>query len=191
MSTDDNIPDEEIVFDEEVVERPALHEDAVRFIRQRLLALEEGRDKDAATIADYLESEFGLVHGRDLVDVSLADVDEQTLQRWHDYYALNAATLDAPKKAQKVTVLVGYAAEPVFRIPASLDGRGPGRFETPLHLEYPMRPAWATGLDQDPWDNEYEHLRPRSKDGRTGKPKALPEAVEKAIRPWTPQEETA
>lgn len=189
--TDDATPNEETVSEEETIDRPALHEDAVRFVRQRLLALEQGRDKDAATIADYLESEFGLVLGTDLVDVSLSDVDDRTLQRWKDYYALNAATLEAPKKAQVVTVLVGYAAEPVFRIPASLDGRGPGRFETPLHLEYPTRPAWAAGLDQDPWDNEYEHLRPRSKDGRTGKAKALPEAVEKAIRPWTPQEETS
>lgn len=207
---------------ETVIERPALHEDAVRFIRQHLLALEEGRKKDAQTIQDYVADEFGTT----FVVVDVDEVASGIRNRWHSYYGLpwyfNADAVEQLKPdlkafdkksadqaelekisekltglglatvgpgtyagvtregARRVAVLPEYANEPIFRIPSDHATRGPGVFETPIHLLLDFRPPWDT---EDPYKNEAEHQRPRAKGSD------LPEEVAKAIRPWTPATE--
>lgn len=157
-----------------------VYEDAIRFVRQRLLALEEGRDDDAKTIQEFIEKEFGL----HTADVSIDDVSPSLLARWVSVYGLPALVTDSKKKQVRVvSVLREHANEPIFRIPGDRDKRGPGALETPLAILLPYVTApWA---EEDPWDmpKGLEHVAPREKGSD------LPPKVAAAIRPWAPPTE--
>ena len=162
---------------------PRLHEDAVRFVRQRLLALEEGRTDDADLLEEFLSDEFGL---------SIADVETASLpQGFRDFWQI-------PKRstAERVTLLVNYGREPVWRIPAAtiqdvsedLEGTalvdipeehlsyGPSAYETPLSLlpDDPITGESFVGR------NAPAHLQPRLKESGP-----IPAEIMSAIRPWS------
>lgn len=151
-----------------------LHEDAVRLVRQRLIALEDGRDDDAATLEKFIADEFGLhleddgwsglkwPTDEDAIDPRSPDaIRLRQEDRWRDVYGV-------PESAARVSLLVEYAREPVFRIPDDLEDRSVSAFELPSAAFGPV-PARAE------YEDLPENLRPRQ-DG------ALPPRVLKAMR---------
>lgn len=137
---------------------PRLHEDAARFVRQRLLALEEGRDDDAKLLRDWLVDEFGC----QVLDVDPASLPPGFRAHWR-----------VPDR-DLVSLLVNHGREPVWRIP-TVPGAAPSVYETPLAL---IPPDPVTGV-AFVGENAPAHLRPRLEGSGP-----LPAKVAKAIRPW-------
>lgn len=97
-------------------------ENDVRLMRQRLIALEEGRDGDAKLIGAYLTVKRGL----NLEQVSRRDVSEGWLAHW-----------SVPASVDRMIVMVDHGREPVYRIPATLDVAGVpplGSMEVPFNV---------------------------------------------------------
>lgn len=67
-------------------EHTRLYEDAPRFLRQRLMALQEGREKDAKTILDFAQSEFSLLG--DTFDVHASEIPDAIWPRWGGVYGV-------------------------------------------------------------------------------------------------------
>lgn len=61
-----------------------LYEDCPRFIRQRLLALEEGREDDAEALLAFIASEFGVT----AVDVHASELKRTLIDRWRARFGL-------------------------------------------------------------------------------------------------------
>lgn len=95
-----------------------LVENDVRLIRQRLAALDEGRLEDAQKFWQYLTVSRGL----NLQDVLREDLNRDWLAYW-----------GVPGSPKRMTLLMDYGKEPVFRIPATYDVSPPpiGTFEQP------------------------------------------------------------
>lgn len=141
-----------------------LHENAIRLIRQRLIALEDSRKDDAATIERFLETDYGITiedvevsknypKFDDTLDPrSAAGRQARQERRWHQVYGV-------PEGTKTVTVLVTHAREPVFRIPTDLETRGVSWMELPIP-------------EDGPTEGVPEHLHPQK----------LPPRVEKALR---------
>jgi len=79
-------------------------ENDVRLIRQYLLALEEQREADASAIWDYLTQIRGL-------KLELKEVN-----------------------GKPAIILLQYAKEPIFRMPASSTSRKVGLYEIPMEI---------------------------------------------------------
>lgn len=155
--------------------RQVMHEDAARFIRQVLLAEEEGRSADVKTLTKFIEEEFGEAFA--LVDVAaIQTASPQLLQRWRDVYGV-------PDGAERVAVLLNHANEPIWRIPdADSEERGASWMETPLHLVLEALPASMFANTVAETGDAPLHLRPRVDSS------PLPPAVAKALTAWQPSE---
>jgi hypothetical protein len=178
-------PESNDTLEEQVAASPdRCYEDAIRFIRQRLIALEEGRDEDAETLKKFILSEFGV----EIADTHVDNVPNDMLDRWVSGYGFPDPRQGS--SVRLVTVNRTFTNEPIWRIPADLDTRAPGPLETPLHVLIA-----ATTLpwdDYDAWSEDIPaHLRPRHKTGG-GDVSKLPKAVQEACRFWqpTPAEES-
>lgn len=145
-----------------------LHEDAVRFLRQRLIALEDGRNDDAALILEYAQETYGLVN---TVDIDPADFPAH-VERF--------VSLGMPRSygegGRVVTVLVDYANTPVARIP-DIDGSSPGLYETPTALLRDILPRPLV-FAQVPNEELPENLRTLDVE--------IPGGVIEALRPYSP-----
>ena len=139
-----------------------LHEDAARFIRQRLLALEEGRGDDADLLENFIEEEFGVR----LADVDVAHVREKNVVLYGRWVELGLGP-----NVEQVSVMVNWAREPVWRMPKDLKDREPSWYEVPLAY-VPQDP-----FNPDDFSKAPENLRPRLEDSGP-----LPDEILQAIR---------
>lgn len=161
-----------------------LHEDSVRFVRQRLLALEEGRDEDAAILEEFIAKEFGLT----IRDVMRDELPEAFRAQWK---------IPTRSTAERVTLLVNYSREPIWRVPLATPQALPEEFEgAPLNTIPEEYLAYGPGPSETPLEflppdpitgesfvgkNAPYHQQPRLES--SGK---LPGKVRAAIRPWSP-----
>lgn len=80
-----------------------ISESDVRWLRQRLFALEQGRDDDAARIERYLR----VIREVEFQDTVRGECSESFLAYWQ-----------VPSSIERMTLLMDYGREPVYRIPA-------------------------------------------------------------------------
>lgn len=97
----------------------AITENDVRLIRQRLAAIEEGRDGDARLIAAYLVTKRQL----QLEDVTRRVAGGAYCEQW-----------GVPGTVDRMTMLLAHAREPVYRIPRDHATRAVSSMEIPEYV---------------------------------------------------------
>lgn len=103
-----------------------LVEDDVRLLRQRLVALEQGRLADAEALEHYLRVDREV----SFEDLERADAPDSFL----DYWAV-------PSSVGRMSLLLDYGREPIFRIPQHMRLARPfpvGCFEVPDRVPPPV-----------------------------------------------------